>query len=66
MVLWRSQKVSFCWNEKENKFDYVRYKFGYYWDECNHFEDDDGFALFVPLRKATDEERKNELKNITK
>ncbi len=54
------------WNEKENKFEYVRYKFGYYWDECNHFEDDDGFALFVPLRIATEEEKEEQLKNINK
>jgi hypothetical protein len=52
------------WNEKENHFEYVRYKFGYFWDFCNHFEDDDGFALFVPIRKATIEEQQNELKNI--
>lgn len=54
------------WNEKENKFDYIRYKFGFYWDDCNHFEDDDGYALFVPIRKATEEEEKNELEKIKK
>jgi len=25
-------------------------------DDCNHFEDDDGFALFVPIRLGTQEE----------
>jgi len=44
------------WNKNENQFEYIRYKFGHFWDRCNHFEDDDGFALFVPIRKATDEE----------
>jgi len=44
------------WNEKDNQFDYLRYKFGYFWDNCNHFEDDDGYALFVPIRKANKEE----------
>ena len=45
------------WNAKENKFTYNRYKFGnVFLDECNHFEDDDGFALFVPIRKATKEQ----------
>lgn len=38
------------WNAKNNKFEYWRYKFGFYLDECNHFEDDDGYALFVPIR----------------
>lgn len=31
------------------------------WDECNHFEDDNGFALFVPLRLATQEEVEEQL-----
>ena len=36
------------WNGSE--FVYDRYKFGTtYKDTCNHFEDDDGFDLFVPL-----------------
>ena len=31
-------------------FKYDRYKFGvYHRDEINHFEDDDGHDLFVPL-----------------
>lgn len=45
------------WNEKLNKFDYLRFKFGYMWDDCNHFEDDNGFALFIPLREANEEEK---------
>lgn len=33
------------------KFVYTRYKWGFpYEDECNHFEDDDGYALFVPIK----------------
>lgn len=40
-----------------NKFIYNRTKFNnVFEDECNHFEDDDGFALFVPLRIGTKEE----------
>jgi hypothetical protein len=44
------------WNQETNKFDHMRYKFGWREDECNHFEDDDGFALFVPIRLGTQEE----------
>lgn len=40
------------WNVEENKFEHLRFKFGYRWDKCNHFQDDDGFALFVPIREA--------------
>jgi hypothetical protein len=40
------------WNKELNKFEYWRYKFGFkFIDTCNHFEDDDGFALFVPIKK---------------
>lgn len=39
------------WNGKE--FVYKRYKWGeYFEDTVNHFEDDDGYALFVPLKKV--------------
>ena len=38
------------WNAKTEKFDHYRWKFGWMKDECNHFQDDNGFALFVPLR----------------
>jgi hypothetical protein len=45
------------WVGKE--FVYNREKFGnIYEDKCNHFEDDDGFALFVPIRFGTEEEYK--------
>lgn len=44
------------WIEAEQKFGHWRYKFGFRWDTCNHFEDDNTFALFVPLRKANKEE----------
>jgi hypothetical protein len=44
------------WNEETNKFTHMRYKFGWREDDCNHFEDDDGFALFVPIRLGTQEE----------
>lgn len=38
------------WNGEE--FVYIRYKFGFtFEDKINHFENDDGFALFVPLKK---------------
>ena len=44
------------WDEKNQKFGLWRYKFGFYWDNCNHFEDDNGYALFVPLRIANEKE----------
>jgi hypothetical protein len=38
------------WNG--DKFIYERYKFGMkYFDNINHFEDDNGFDLFVPIKK---------------
>jgi hypothetical protein len=40
------------WIAEKNVFEHWRYKFGFRIDECNHFEDDDGFALFVPIRLA--------------
>jgi hypothetical protein len=47
------------WDAKQNKFIYNRTKFNMtYEDDCNHFEDDDGYALFVPIRIATEEEYK--------
>lgn len=37
------------WNGK--KFVYERYKFGYVYDEeINHYEDDDGYDVFVPMK----------------
>ena len=52
------------WNGKT--FDHIRWSHGYYCDECNHFQDDDRYALFVPLRKATKEEIEKELKRNVK
>lgn len=38
------------WDGK--KFHYQRTKFGYTYDEpINHFEDDDGYDVFIPIRK---------------
>ena len=44
------------WDAKKGKFCIWRSKFGWMKDQCFHFQDDDGYALFVPLRKATEEE----------
>jgi hypothetical protein len=44
------------WDATKNEFGLWRYKFGYMWDNCNHFQDDNGYALFVPLRTITPEE----------
>jgi hypothetical protein len=44
------------WIAEKNVFEHWRYKFGFRIDECNHFEDDDGFALFVPIRLANEAE----------
>ena len=50
------------WNAEKNKFDHMRYKFGWMKDECNHFEDDDGFALFVPIKLGTEDDWNERLK----
>ena len=50
------------WNQETNKFDHMRYKFGWMEDDCNHFEDDDGFALFVPIRLGTEDDWNDRLK----
>lgn len=42
------------WNGKT--FDYWKWEFFPLEDECNHFEDDDGFALFVPIGIGTKED----------
>jgi len=52
------------WDASKLVFHHIRYSFGYYWDDCNHFEYDNRFALFVPLREATPEEIKNELDKV--
>ena len=45
------------WNAQKNVFEYWRHKFGQvYLDVCNHFEDDDGYALFVPIKLVTQED----------
>jgi hypothetical protein len=45
------------WNANIQKFLYNREKWGgTITDDCNHFEDDNGFALFVPIRLGTEEE----------
>jgi len=44
------------WDATKQEFGLWRYKFGWRWDTCNHFQDDNGFALFVPLRVANEEE----------
>ena len=44
------------WVAEKNTFEHWRYKFGFRIDECNHFEDDNGFALFVPIRLANRQE----------
>ena len=47
------------WNRKINKFEYWRNKFGtVFLDTWNHFENDDGFALFVPVRLGTEDDFK--------
>jgi len=48
--------------QETNKFDHMRYKFGWRKDDCNHFEDDDGFALFVPIRLGTEDDWNERIK----
>ena len=54
------------WSAKDQKFLLWRWKLGWRPDDCNHFEDDDAFDLFVPLRKATEEEINSEGNNSGK
>lgn len=44
------------WDLTKQEMGHYRWKFGYCWDTVNHFEDDNGFSLFIPIRKATIEE----------
>lgn len=44
------------WDKEKQKFYHYRWSFGWMIDDCNHFQDDDRFALFVPLRLANQEE----------
>lgn len=48
------------WDAQQQVFHHLRYKWGYRWDTANHFEMDNGFALFTPLRPATLEEIQRE------
>lgn len=42
-------------------FEYQRYKFGHTFPEkINHFEDDNGYDLFVPIRELADEDEIND------
>ena len=42
-------------------FEYQRYKFGFTFPEkINHFEDDNGYDLFVPIRELADGEEIND------
>ena len=39
-----------------DKFEYIRHKWGdSYPEKINHFEDDNGYDLFVPIREIKDE-----------
>ena len=50
--------IGSCRNSSEavwngSKFTYMRHKWGTNYDEeINHFEDDDGFDLFVPIKQV--------------
>ena len=45
------------WCAEKARFEYWRTKFtARFIDYCNHFEDDDGYALFVPIGEATQEQ----------
>lgn len=38
-----------------DRFEYQRYKFGFTYSEyINHFQDDDGYDVFVPIKKLED------------
>lgn len=49
------------WDAQQGVFHHLRYKWGYRWDTANHFQHDNGFALFTPLRVANPQEIKEEL-----
>lgn len=44
------------WDAVDQVFHHLRYKWGYQWDTCKHYEQDNGFALFTPIRLATPQE----------
>jgi len=51
------------WNGEN--FDHLNSSFNnYFWDTSEHFQNDNGFALFTPIRKATQEEISSELNKI--
>lgn len=55
------------WDAKAQQFLYMRDKFGdTFVDTCNHFEDDNGLALFVPLRKVDLKLTQEELEELQK
>ena len=42
---------------KGDHFEYQRYKFGnYYTDKINHYENDDGYDVFVPVEVVCEAE----------
>ena len=47
------------WDAETKRFKYMRTKFNSVYPAfCNHFEDDDGYALFVPIATATEDQFK--------
>jgi len=46
------------WHADKKKFTYWRHEFygDVYEEDINHFEDDNGYDLFIPYSKATKEE----------
>ena len=52
------RNTRFClWDDKNQEFKYWRHKFGRaFWGTCEHFQNDIGYAVFVPIREATQEE----------
>ncbi len=50
----RNAKVA-QWNKRTDCFDFMRRKFEYLLPEtCEHFEDNSRFDLFVPIKKGTE------------
>jgi hypothetical protein len=54
------------WDSKKQIFNYITIGFYVHWDECNHFEDDDNYAVFVPIRLASIVEINEELNKLLK
>jgi len=51
------------WNGKN--FDHLNSSFNnFFWDSSEHFQKDNGYALFTPIRKATQEEIQKELDQL--